>query len=159
MDERWGTSSSRADSNTGTVTADGDRSKERKVKTKKKKRTNNNGEPGGGINGSSHHSGSSRHSYEDYHNPPQPTSSASGRQKISAHSNNSVGSYSPRQSRGSSSRKASSKRSVVGPDDDEFSVAPSMDQDVKSVVSVGFDDVYQRGRKVRKKQGGFTTIF
>lgn len=34
-------------------------------------------------------------------------------------------------------------------DDDEFSVAPSMDQDVKSVVSVCFDDVYQRGRKVR----------
>lgn len=32
---------------------------------------------------------------------------------------------------------------------DDFSVAPSMDQDVKSVVSVGFDDVYKRGRKVR----------
>ena len=35
-------------------------------------------------------------------------------------------------------------------DDDDFSVAPSMDQDVKSVVSVSFDDVYQRGRKVRQ---------
>jgi hypothetical protein len=33
-------------------------------------------------------------------------------------------------------------------DDDDFSVAPSMDQDVKSVVSVSFDDVYKRGRKV-----------
>jgi hypothetical protein len=33
-------------------------------------------------------------------------------------------------------------------DDDDFSVAPSMDQDVKSVVSVVFDDVYKRGRKV-----------
>jgi hypothetical protein len=33
-------------------------------------------------------------------------------------------------------------------DDDDFSVAPSMDQDVKSVVSVSFDDVYARGRKV-----------
>ena len=34
-------------------------------------------------------------------------------------------------------------------DNDDFSVAPSMDRDVKSVVSVGFDDVYARGRKVR----------
>jgi hypothetical protein len=33
-------------------------------------------------------------------------------------------------------------------DDDDFSVAPSMDQDVKSVLSVGFDEVYARGRKV-----------
>ena len=33
-------------------------------------------------------------------------------------------------------------------DDDDFSVAPSMEQDVKSVVSVSFDDVYKRGRKV-----------
>jgi hypothetical protein len=40
-----------------------------------------------------------------------------------------------------------STRNVVM-DDDDFSVAPSMDQDVKSVVTVGFDDVYKRGRKV-----------
>ena len=33
-------------------------------------------------------------------------------------------------------------------DDDDFSVAPSMDQNVKSVLSVGFDEVYARGRKV-----------
>jgi hypothetical protein len=32
--------------------------------------------------------------------------------------------------------------------DDDFSVAPSMDQGVKSVDSVVFDDVYKRGRKV-----------
>ena len=55
---------------------------------------------------------------------------------------------------GNSSTASSGRRSVrksarnVGVDDDEFSVAPSMDQDVKSVVSVGFDDVYKRGRKV-----------
>lgn len=35
-------------------------------------------------------------------------------------------------------------------DDDDFSVAPSMDQNVKSVVSVSFDEVYARGRKVSK---------
>jgi hypothetical protein len=40
------------------------------------------------------------------------------------------------------------RRNVL--DDDDFSVAPSMDQDVKSVVTACFDDVYQRGRKVRK---------
>lgn len=34
-------------------------------------------------------------------------------------------------------------------EDDDFSVAPGIDQDVKSVVSISFDDVYQRGRKVR----------
>jgi hypothetical protein len=33
-------------------------------------------------------------------------------------------------------------------DDDDFSVAPSMDQGVKSVVAATFDDVYARGRKV-----------
>jgi hypothetical protein len=37
-------------------------------------------------------------------------------------------------------------------DDDDFSVAPSMDQDVKSVVSLVFDDVYKRGRKVRRRR-------
>jgi hypothetical protein len=49
----------------------------------------------------------------------------------------------------SSGRRAmrKSSRNMVM-DDDDFSVAPSMDQDVKSVVSVGFDDVYKRGRKV-----------
>jgi hypothetical protein len=36
-------------------------------------------------------------------------------------------------------------------DDDDFSVAPSMDQDVKSVLSVGFDEVYARGRKVSQR--------
>lgn len=48
----------------------------------------------------------------------------------------------------------SSKRVV---DDDDFSVAPSMDQDVKSVVSVSFDDVYQRGRKLGL--GAFAVVF
>jgi serine/threonine protein kinase len=42
-------------------------------------------------------------------------------------------------------------------DDDDFSVAPSMDQDVKSVVSVSFDDVYQRGRKLGL--GAFAVVF
>jgi len=44
-----------------------------------------------------------------------------------------------------------------GYDDDDFSVAPSMDQDVKSVVSVSFDDVYQRGRKLGL--GAFAVVF
>lgn len=42
-------------------------------------------------------------------------------------------------------------------DDDDFSVAPSMDQDVKSVISVSFDDVYQRGRKLGR--GAFAVVF
>lgn len=50
-------------------------------------------------------------------------------------------------SSGRRSVRKSSRSTVL--DDDDFSVAPSMDQDVKSVVSVGFDDVYKRGRKVR----------
>jgi hypothetical protein len=48
-------------------------------------------------------------------------------------------------------RKTSRKTARNFVDDDEFSVAPSMDQDVKSVVTASFDDVYARGRKVRKK--------
>jgi hypothetical protein len=50
-----------------------------------------------------------------------------------------------------SRRKSTRKNARNFVDDDEFSVAPSMDQDVKSVVSVSFDDVYARGRKVRYK--------
>jgi hypothetical protein len=46
-------------------------------------------------------------------------------------------------------RKTSRKSARNFVDDDEFSVAPSMDQDVKSVVTASFDDVYARGRKVR----------
>lgn len=42
-------------------------------------------------------------------------------------------------------------------DDDDFSVAPSMEQDVKSVVSVSFDDVYKRGRKLGL--GAFAVVF
>lgn len=52
-----------------------------------------------------------------------------------------------KQSRSTGSRRKSMRNAYL--DDDEFSVAPSMDQDVKSVVSVSFDDVYKRGRKVR----------
>jgi hypothetical protein len=51
----------------------------------------------------------------------------------------------------STRRKSTRKSARNFVDDDEFSVAPSMDQDVKSVVSVSFDDVYARGRKVRYK--------
>ena len=47
-----------------------------------------------------------------------------------------------------SGRKSSNKQRFNPCDDDDFSVAPSMDQDVKSVVSVSFDEVYARGRKV-----------
>ncbi len=45
-------------------------------------------------------------------------------------------------------RRKSIRNAANGLDDDDFSVAPSMDHDVKSVVSVVFDDVYKRGRKV-----------
>jgi hypothetical protein len=48
---------------------------------------------------------------------------------------------------GSRPRRKSMRNNCL--DDDDFSVAPSMQQDVKSVVSVSFDDVYKRGRKVR----------
>ena len=41
-------------------------------------------------------------------------------------------------------------------DDDDFSVAPSVDQDVK-YVSERFDDVYQRGRKLGL--GAFAVVF
>jgi hypothetical protein len=50
----------------------------------------------------------------------------------------------------SRSGRKSSRTTVL--DDDDFSVAPSMDQDVKSHVSVGFDDVYKRGRKVKQER-------
>jgi calcium/calmodulin-dependent protein kinase I len=59
-----------------------------------------------------------------------------------------------------SSSSSRSDRMVRKPryvDDDDFSVAPSMDQDVKSVVSVSFDDVYQRGRKLGL--GAFAVVF
>jgi hypothetical protein len=49
----------------------------------------------------------------------------------------------------SQSSRRSGRMSSRYVDDDEFSVAPGMDRDVKSVVSVSFDDVYKRGRKVR----------
>jgi hypothetical protein len=49
----------------------------------------------------------------------------------------------------SQSSRRSGRKSSRYIDDDEFSVAPGMDRDVKSVVSVSFDDVYKRGRKVR----------
>ena len=55
-----------------------------------------------------------------------------------------------------SPKKAGNKR--INPlDDDDFSVAPSMDQDVKSVVSVNFDEVYARGRKLGL--GAFAIVF
>jgi len=45
-------------------------------------------------------------------------------------------------------RRKSIRNAAKEFDDDDFSVAPSMDRDVKSVSSVVFDDVYKRGRKV-----------
>ncbi|KAG7337841.1 serine/threonine protein kinase [Nitzschia inconspicua] len=57
--------------------------------------------------------------------------------------------------RASRSGRKSTRTTVL--DDDDFSVAPSMDQDVKSVVSVGFDDVYKRGRKLGL--GAFAVVF
>jgi hypothetical protein len=69
-------------------------------------------------------------------------------QQLQQQSNNNNNSNGARMS--SRSVRKSSRHTVL--DDDDFSVAPSMDQDVKSVVSVGFDDVYKRGRKVRKQK-------
>ena len=34
-------------------------------------------------------------------------------------------------------------------DDGDFSVAPSLDQDCRSIVETSFDDIYTRGRQVR----------
>ena len=59
-------------------------------------------------------------------------------------------SHNPKNSK-SSPHRASKIAHHIDNDDDsvaDFSVAPGMDSDVKSVVSVNFDHVYQRGRKV-----------
>ena len=55
-----------------------------------------------------------------------------------------------RKGAGPAPRRKSIRNAPNHLDDDDFSVAPSMDQDVKSVVSVVFDDVYKRGRKVSR---------
>ena len=57
-----------------------------------------------------------------------------------------------------SPKKSGNNTKRINPlDDDDFSVAPSMDQDVKSVVSVNFDEVYARGRKLGL--GAFAIVF
>ena len=69
------------------------------------------------------------------------------KKKRSSHSN-------PNKNSKSSPHRASKIAHHIDNDDDsvaDFSVAPGMDSDVKSVVSVNFDHVYQRGRKVRRK--------
>eukprot|EP00980_Cylindrotheca_fusiformis_P001370 scaffold344_cov130-Cylindrotheca_fusiformis.AAC.1 len=68
-----------------------------------------------------------------------------GKAKDSSRSTSSSSSSKAKDGSGRSERMIRKQRYV---DDDDFSVAPSMDQDVKSVVSVSFDDVYQRGRKL-----------
>ena len=60
-----------------------------------------------------------------------------------------------RRSNGDRNGQDRTSRRIV--DDDDFSVAPSMDHDVKSVVSISFDEVYQRGRKLGL--GAFATVF
>mmetsp|Transcript_11380 Transcript_11380/g.32664 ORF Transcript_11380/g.32664 Transcript_11380/m.32664 type:complete len:1038 (-) Transcript_11380:211-3324(-) len=55
-----------------------------------------------------------------------------------------------------STRSRSTNRPNVM-DDDDFSVAPSMEQDVKSISSFKFDDVYARGRKLGL--GAFAVVF
>lgn len=81
-------------------------------------------------------SSNSRDAYNDYHSSNHSTHSSS-------------------HSRSSHDRMARRQQRYY--DDDDFSVAPSMDQDVKSVVSVSFDDVYQRGRKLGL--GAFAVVF